>query len=256
MSASVSSIARPAQPSVRVRGWVPNPLDRTQAIRAVLFDVDGTLYDQARMRRTMAGELLRLPLREPANALRVWRGLSAFRRAQETLRRCETENFSAATQYEHAASASGLTVAAVRRIVDEWMFQRPLEHLAACRAEGLDALLAFLSDCGVRLGVLSDYPAAGKLRALGIDQYFSLVLCATDSDVLAFKPRPNGFLAAARRWGLAPQEILAVGDRADADGAGAAAAGMPCVIVERRHNSASSIPSLERLRDVLDDNGR
>jgi HAD superfamily hydrolase (TIGR01549 family) len=217
------------------------------------------LYDQARMRRTMAGELMKLPLRQPASAVRVWRVLSAYRRAQEVLRHQVTTDLSSTTQYERAASASGLPVAVVQRIVDEWMFQRPLRHMMHCRATALEGLLAFLRDREVRLGVLSDYPAAEKLRALGVADYFSLVLCATDPEVLAFKPRPNGFLEAARRWGLPPSEVLMIGDRADSDGAGARAADMPCVIVGEDHSESASffsVSSLERLRDVLDDNGR
>ena len=109
------------------------------------------------------------------------------------------------------------------------------------------------------MGVLSDYPAAEKLRALGIDHYFSIVLCATDPDVLGLKPRPNGFLAAARRWGLAPSEVLMVGDRADADGAGARAANMPCVIVASGHAAPAPfycVSSLEGFMMSLDDDGR
>ena len=58
-----------------------------------------------------------------------------------------------------------------------------------------------------------------------------------DVDVLitredgAFKPSPRGFLAACARWELDPADVLYVGDRVDADAAGAAAARMPAVIV-------------------------
>jgi putative hydrolase of the HAD superfamily len=50
-------------------------------------------------------------------------------------------------------------------------------------------------------------------------------------DVNAFKPHPRGFLAAAERWGLAPDSILYVGDRPEVDAVGAAAAGMRCVVI-------------------------
>jgi FMN phosphatase YigB (HAD superfamily) len=259
MSASLSVAAPPPESSPRAAGWVPNPIDRTKRVQAVLFDLDGTLYDQMRMRRTMAAELLKLPLRHPTAAVRVWRVLSAYRRAQEVLRQHASPDFSSTTQYEHAATASGVPVAAVQRIVDEWMFQRPLRHMMRCRAGGLVALLTFLRDRNVLLGVLSDYAAAEKLRALGVADYFSIVLCATDPQILAFKPRPNGFLEAARRWDLAPSEVLMIGDRADSDGAGARAANMPCVILAQGPSTSASfysVSSLERLRDVLDDNGR
>ena len=61
---------------------------------------------------------------------------------------------------------------------------------------------------------------------------------------------------------LDPGEVLVVGDRADADAAGAAAAGMPCVIIGRRRpadpatQSCVIITTHERLSHVLDDDGR
>src|SRR5688500_2693868 len=68
-------------------GGLPNPLDPERRIRAVLFDLDGTLYRQAPLRALMALELLALPLIfNPVRAPRHWRALGAYRRAQEHLR--------------------------------------------------------------------------------------------------------------------------------------------------------------------------
>jgi hypothetical protein len=52
---------------------VRNPLDPARRIRAVLFDLDGTLYDQRRMRTLMAMELAAMLLRRPFQAPRNWR---------------------------------------------------------------------------------------------------------------------------------------------------------------------------------------
>ena len=57
--------------------------------------------------------------------------------------------------------------------------ERPLKHMARCRAAGTIELLASLRARGIEVGVLSDYPAAAKLHALGIASSFSVVLCAT-----------------------------------------------------------------------------
>ena len=109
------------------------------------------------------------------------------------------------------------------------------------------------------MGVFSDYPAAAKLRALELVRHFSIVVCATDPDVGALKPHPRGFLCASARWQLDPAEVLFVGDRIDVDATGAAAAGMPCVIIGAQPRVATPtgtfivLPTLERLRDVLDD---
>jgi phosphoglycolate phosphatase-like HAD superfamily hydrolase len=54
-------------------GSLPNPLDPGLPIRAVLFDLDGTLYRQAPLRALMALELFALPLLfNPTRAPRHW----------------------------------------------------------------------------------------------------------------------------------------------------------------------------------------
>jgi HAD superfamily hydrolase (TIGR01549 family) len=200
-----------------------------------------------------------LALTHPLQAPVTWRVLSAFRKAQETLR---GEQADGRGQAEIAARETGLTVTRVEGIVQEWMSTRPLKHLTRYRAAGLLPLLDFLASRGIKMGVFSDYPAALKLQALGVDGRFSLVLCSTDPDIGVFKPHPRGFLVAAKRWHLGPSEVLVVGDRLDADAAGAAAAGMPCVIVGGSQASPADssgvrlVPSLERLRNVLDDDHR
>jgi putative hydrolase of the HAD superfamily len=239
-----------------------NPLTPDRPVRAVLFDLDGTLYDQSRMRRRMALELARFACVHPLRARSVWPALAAYRRAQEKVRR-EAAPDAAARQFTVASQRCGISVGGLAPIVEEWMIARPLKHLAACRAEGLDALLTFLDGRGVKLGVLSDYPALRKLEALGIAGRFSLVLSAGDSEVGVFKPHPRGFLAACKRWGLRPEEVLCVGDRADVDAAGAAAAGMASVIVQAGWageagvaGNSLTVSSLERLHRVLDDDHR
>jgi FMN phosphatase YigB (HAD superfamily) len=246
-----------SSPVLSVPVTLPNPVHPARRVAAVLFDLDGTLYDQRRMRAFMAAELLTLPFKSPFETRRVWKGLSAYRRAQEALRTEGWSGSAAVAQLTHAAQAAAVPAAALAPIVDEWMHERPLRHLAACRAPGLGRLLAFLDDAGVPMGVLSDYPVRQKLRALGVAKHFSVVLSASDPEVNAFKPNPRGFLAAAERWGLDPDDVLYVGDRVEVDAAGAAAAGMPCVIVSRSArpthpaNGTLVLDSLERLHDVL-----
>jgi putative hydrolase of the HAD superfamily len=235
---------------------VRNPLNPAGRVRAVLFDLDGTLYRQTTMRALMALELAALAVRHPLQAPITWRVLAEFRRAQEALRGQDTNHSAAIAQLELTARRTGLSRDQVEGLVAEWMIERPLKYLLYCRATGLEALIDFLSRRAIKIGVFSDYPPQLKLKALGVVDRFSLLVCSADPEVGRFKPHPRGFLVAAARWQIDPSEILVVGDRRDADGAGARAAGMPCVIIEKkgeRSNDFISVVSLERLRDVLDD---
>jgi HAD superfamily hydrolase (TIGR01549 family) len=127
-----------------------------------------------------------------------------------------------------------MEVEEVEAAVTEWIFRRPLKYLRSCRRAGIESLLDCLASRGVRAGVFSDYPAHEKLESLRLTERISLVACATDAEVNAFKPHPSGFVWSCERWGLDPAQVLYVGDRAEVDALGAANAGMPCAILARR----------------------
>jgi HAD superfamily hydrolase (TIGR01549 family) len=182
----------------------------------------------------MAFELCALPLslRSYRAAYRIWRSLSYFRRVREELRHLgESEDSLATLQYVEAAKRAGEDQAQLERVVVEWIYQRPLKYLRLCRRRGIEAFLTFLEDKGIRAGVFSDYPVLDKLQALGLAGRMSLMLSATDPDINAFKPQPQGFLHACALWGLPPAEVLYIGDRPEVDAVGAANAGMPCALL-------------------------
>ncbi len=203
-------------------------------IRAVLFDLDGTLYRQTPLRALMAAELATVPCLQPRpwRAARVWRMLQAFRHAREELRAAgHAAEPLVRLQYSAAAERAGLPQRELEAVVAEWIFRRPLKYLRHVARPGTAALFDALSEQGLQVGVFSDYPVDQKLQALGLAGAASLTLEATCAEVNAFKPHPRGFLHACRQWGLAPAQVLYVGDRPEVDAAGAAAAGMPCAIV-------------------------
>jgi FMN phosphatase YigB (HAD superfamily) len=204
----------------------------------------------------MACELAKLAVSHPFRAPTTWRVIAAYRASQEILRNRD-DMADASAQLALTAERTGIALHTIAAIVDEWIFDRPLRHLGACRVSGVVDLLALLDRRRVRTGILSDYPAERKLAALGLADRFSLVLCGGDRDIAAFKPNPRGHIVACARWGLSPAEVLYVGDRADVDAVGAAAAGMPAVIVTASRMSESAdvlaVPSFERLCDVLND---
>ena len=241
------------------RGWLRNPARQAERIAGILFDLDGTLYDQMRLRALMAMELLAAPLWLGPGARHRWRVLRAYRDAQERLRtNCSLEEPIAARQLREAAATGGVTETVAAAWVQEWMFRRPLKYLPYCRPRVLVTLLTFLRDRNVAVGVLSDYEPARKLAALALADHFDVVLCSTDPAVNVLKPHPRAFLHACTAMGLEPRAVLYVGDRPDVDAAGAHAAGMSCVIIGRARGFAPQdgcvvCPSLEKLFHVLHD---
>jgi len=85
---------------------------------------------------------------------------------------------------------------------------------------------------GIPIGVFSDYPALGKLRALGLTA--QVIVSATSAEVNRLKPDPTGLLLAAGKLGLPAPECLFIGDQEAKDGECARRAGMPYLILASR----------------------
>ena len=227
------------------------------SIKAVLLDVDGTLYRQAPVRILMCLEMVwfGLRMRSPARLTSLIREIICFRRSRELLRRVGEPNGSLdELQYIEPAKILGEEAEQLRSTVTEWMLQRPLRHITRARRSGVLEFLQFLETNKIKVGILSDYPSRDKLKALRIDRFFSVTLCSTDSQINAFKPHPSGFLRACEVWKLQPSEVLYVGDRPEIDAIGATAAGMPCVIIGMRRSTANyhAINSFVDLRHGLE----
>jgi FMN phosphatase YigB (HAD superfamily) len=208
------------------------------ALKAVLFDLDGTLYSQTPLRAAMLAELGTFGCvpRGPLSPPRLWRVLSVFRRIREELRAVEPDTIELESeQYRRAAAAAGVSDAHIRAAVAEWIFARPLKYLPLYRRRGVIEALKGLRERGLQVGVFSDYPTRAKLAALGVTPFVTLEVCATDAAVNAFKPHARGFLHACAIWGIAPDSVAYVGDRPEVDARGAVNAGMRCLIVGNAH---------------------
>lgn len=198
---------------------------------AIVFDLDGTLYAQRPVRRGMARRLVTAHVARPLVGVRTMRALAAYRRAQEAMRARGHHGDLARAQLAEAAAAAGVEPAGLADLVERWMESEPLDLVAAHARPGLVATLDELRARGVRLGVVSDYPAAAKLAAMGIDRHFDVVRCAQDADVGVFKPDPRGLLVTLSDLGVDPSRAVYVGDRAEVDGAAAAAAGVRFILL-------------------------
>jgi HAD superfamily hydrolase (TIGR01509 family) len=204
------------------------PADADTRYSAWLVDLDGTLYRHTPVKLAMAAELL----------LFGWGAISTlrtFRHSHEALRADESIALAKSPfqrQLEHAAERLGRPAGDVERVVREWMFERPLKWVArARRRQLLEALSAFRARGG-KTALVSDYPASAKLRALGAAELFDLVVSNGEpGGPSKLKPHPEGYLSAAERLGIDPARCLVIGDRDDADGEAARAAGMACCLV-------------------------
>ena len=114
--------------------------------------------------------------------------------------------------------------------------------------------LQMLQRLEIKIGVLTDVPYGMAKRFVAQDlaplrSYVNVVL--TSVEVGHRKPHPSGYLALASLLGVAPGEMIYVGNE-EKDIAGAKAAGMTSILIDRDGNGANfgqgqTIASLEEL---------
>src|SRR5512141_161324 len=147
------------------RRAVPEAALVPAGLQALVFDVDGTLYRQGPLRREMLARLAGAHLLRPVRLVRTLRVLQAYRRAHEALRGAAPSAALAGAQLDLASAGAGAPRAVVAEAVARWMEREPLPLLSRLVRPGLLELLRACRARGLRLAVLSDYPAEAKLEA-------------------------------------------------------------------------------------------
>lgn len=230
------------------------------AIRAVLWDVDDTLFDYASaaatgLSRHMDAEGLPGGYRTAQEALDVW--------AELTQR--HWERFAAGvTDWEgqrrdRARDFLGRPLSDAE--ADEW-FGRHIRHYESAwslfpdTVPALDALATVY-----RHAVLSNSSLEHqhrKLTVLGVRDRFESVLCAAELGIS--KPEPAAFHAACEALALAPHEVAYVGNEPDIDAGGAVAAGLMGIWLDREDRGGRPdlvrITGLDQLPGLLAGNTR
>jgi phosphoglycolate phosphatase len=191
-----------------------------QTIRAVAFDLDGTLIDTmgdlAASVNLMLGMLGAKELPEDRVRALVGNGVETL--VQRAL------NESVGDSAAHAAQRSA-ALALFRRIYGQGLFKHSKVY------PGVVDALRSLSEAGLALCCITNKDSAFAeplLRAAGLAGFLSFTLCADRAEDR--KPSPNMLLAACSRLGITPAEMLYVGD-SSMDIAAARAAGSPVIAV-------------------------
>lgn len=200
--------------------------------KAWLIDLDGTLYKPKLVKIAMGAELLLIGAHR-ISLLRTFR--KSHEELHEECRRNPTVQFSPnpfEEQVRRTAVSTRTSEDHVRKVVLDWMVVRPGKWLAQCKRQKLLDRIETFRAKGGKTALVSDYPARSKLTALGAANLFDVIIASGEHPRLKrLKPCPDGFLLAAQKLGVTASECLVIGDRNDADGEAARAAGMDFELV-------------------------
>jgi putative hydrolase of the HAD superfamily len=104
-----------------------------------------------------------------------------------------------------------------------------------------------------RIGLISNWDRSLKsiIDGMGIGFYFDAII--SSADVGLHKPQPEIFKLALREMDAFAREAMHVGDHLHADVAGAAAAGLTPVLLDRdnRYEDSGDYPRVQTLRDII-----
>lgn len=200
---------------------------RRTGIRAVIFDVDGTLYHQRPVRLRMAARMAGYYGTRPRR-LSELKGILAFRKLREEE---AYQTVSQEDQIREAARRAGIPDAsALEKAIQHWMFSAPLREIAAHPKKEVISFLRRMQAEGRKIIIYSDYAAEEKLKALQLEP--DAVYYPGTAGMRELKPSRESMNLILSREGLRPDQAMMVGDREEKDGRSAELAGMPFVIVE------------------------
>ncbi len=217
---------------------------RAAGIRAVTFDVGGTLldswpsvghiYSRVAARhgyRQISPQMLNRRFRA------AWRAFRGFRHTRR--------------QWAELVDATfrGLSGVHPSRTFFPELFHRFADPRVWRIYDDVLPALGYLKARGLKLGVISNWDERLKplLGRLGLSKYFDVVVVSCDVGIT--KPARRIFQAAAAELRLEPGEILHIGDHPLNDYGGARAAGFQAALL-KRHGRITGVAQLASLREL------
>lgn len=210
-------------------------------ISAVIFDFDGTLYDN----HGLAANFIKNDIFESIKML-------AERKTHKILKGIYLDSY----EEFYKEYIKQLTICRHKKTVEknlqkisDWyknVFLKVLVKIIGEKyksRENVNLLFEKLKNQNIKIAVLSDYEAVPeRMNALNISSE-NVDLIYGAAQLGGLKPAPQIFLKIAEQLKINPENILVVGDREDTDGQGARNAGMKFVQIQTIKNTKSPAPT-------------
>lgn len=201
-------------------------------IKAFIFDVDGTLYQQGKLHKLIIIRIIKYFFTNPVSAIEAIVSILSYRYSLEKLRSMQSiDGLLTDKQLEIASDACFLKIKKIKHHIVRWMEIEPFDLFHKVKYPFSDSFFNEAKKRGYKLAVLSDYPINNKLVALGWDYLFDIGISSQDININKLKPNPYGMNHIINMFGLTPEEVIYVGDRYDIDTETAYNAGVECIII-------------------------
>lgn len=189
-------------------------MEKERKIKAVVFDVDGTLYPNSCMiarsvRFFFSHPLISLAFNQLRKDVRQFGGVEDLHLAQVSL----------------AAGYLRIPAEKAEYLIEEYIYGQYMSMFRDVKPfPCIEPMLEEFRNAGLKLGVISDFPIRNKLSYLGLDRFWDAALSADEAGSL--KPDSEPFLMMAEELGISPENIIYVGNNYKYDIIGSKGAGM------------------------------
>lgn len=188
-----------------------------------VFDVDGTLYYQNKLRLIMGKRLLMYYLFHPLK-FKDLIIIKNFRSLRENAK--DTNGL-----FDITAKKCNVSVSRVNEVIKKWIYENPIDALTASKDDTLLAIIDKLKANGKTVAIWSDYEADDKLKALQLSTDY--VYTAEQERVGELKPSPKGLKLIMSDLRVAKDKTIMIGDRMVKDGEAAKKAGCDYLILSK-----------------------
>ena len=188
-----------------------------------VFDVDGTLYYQNKLRLIMGKRLLMYYLLHPLK-FKDLIIIKNFRSLRENAK--DTNGL-----FDITAKKCNVSVSRVNEVIKKWIYENPIDALIASKDDTLLAIIDKLKANGKTVAIWSDYEADDKLKALQLSTDY--VYTAEQERVGELQPSPTGLNLIMSDLNVPKDKTIMIGDRMVKDGEAAKKAGCDYLILSK-----------------------
>lgn len=182
---------------------------------AYIFDVDGTLYSQKRLRISMMFRLLAHYAIRP-HRLKEIIILHCFRNCREKKEYKDKTIDELCSTLEERFNESYDTI---YRIIKKWMFIVPLDLVKKYKYKDVISFINQQYVSRKTIVIYSDYPAIDKLEAIGIN--YNKVFVSGENGIVEQKPSWSAMNTLLSEISIPVNKLCYIGDRDDKDRASA-----------------------------------